>query len=102
MSSRQRSEPPPESAEPGEPPPVLFLTIGVDAEGHVCKREGFLRQGTQAQMETAQHMSYLLDELGREQQEVEGGQPILPLEAVTGWQQAPVVEQLRRERKGRI
>ncbi|HLV97363.1 MAG TPA: hypothetical protein VKT82_01690 [Ktedonobacterales bacterium] len=100
MSSKQRSELPPERGQPGTPPPVLLLTIGIDAAGHVCKREGFLRAGTQAQMETARHIDYLLDVLGREQDEQEWGHPILPLEAVTGWQQARMIKQLRQERKG--
>lgn len=82
-------------------PPVLLLTIGIDADGHVCKREGFLREGALAQMEAARHSDYLLDVLGREQQEAEWKRPIVPLEAVTGWQQAALVEQLQHERRQR-
>ncbi len=77
---------------------VRELTIGIDEAGHVCKRSGFLRAGTEQQMETMRHIDYLLDEMGAWQDETEGGPEVRRLEAVTGWQLRALIAQLKAGR----
>jgi hypothetical protein len=80
---------------------MFEVVIGIDEEGHVCRRAGFLRQGTLAQMATARHISYLLDEMGAWQDEEEGGPEVKRVENVTGWRRKQLLEQLQHEQKGK-
>ncbi len=75
---------------------MILLTIGIDEDGHVCQRSGFYSEGTPAQMATAMHVDYLLDEMGRWQDEVEGGPKVDRPERVSGWQLARLLEQLKQ------
>lgn len=74
---------------------MLLLTIGIDEDGHVCQRSGFLRHGTLAQMETARHIEYLLDEMGRQQDVAELGLAVSEPEQVTGWQLDYLLAQMK-------
>ncbi len=75
---------------------MILLTIGIDEDGHVCKRSGFLAEGTPAQMATAAHIGYLLDEMGAWQDETEGGPTVERLERVSGWQLVRLLEQMKQ------